>query len=288
MARARNIKPGFFTNDVLADIPALGRLLFVGLWTIADRAGRLEDRVKKIKAKVLPYDDCDVDCLLSILDARGFIHRYVVGDNHYIQICKWDAHQNPHVKENDSLIPAPDQHQMMTVPGMMPVPELTGTGPADSLNLIPDPLNRIPDSLNPEAVTALPHQDIADKKTAAAKPKKSGKFDECPAEFETAWQAYPRRPGASKKEAWQAWLARRRDGVDATLMVDGVKRYAAYIAASGQAPRFVKHAATFFGPYEHYKADWSMPEHQAPPASSKHTGFANTNYTQGIAQDGSF
>jgi hypothetical protein len=61
MARARNIKPGFFANDVLAEIDPLGRLLFAGLWTIADREGRLEDRIKKIKAQILPYDDCDCD-----------------------------------------------------------------------------------------------------------------------------------------------------------------------------------------------------------------------------------
>jgi hypothetical protein len=31
----------------------------------SDREGRLEDRPKKIKAAVLPYDECDVDRLLD-------------------------------------------------------------------------------------------------------------------------------------------------------------------------------------------------------------------------------
>ena len=31
MARARNIKPGFFTNDLLAELPFETRLLFIGL-----------------------------------------------------------------------------------------------------------------------------------------------------------------------------------------------------------------------------------------------------------------
>ena len=44
--RARNIKPGFFKNDALAELDFAGRLLFIGLWGIADRAGRLEDRPK--------------------------------------------------------------------------------------------------------------------------------------------------------------------------------------------------------------------------------------------------
>ena len=31
MARARNIKPGFFTNDELVELPFATRLLFIGL-----------------------------------------------------------------------------------------------------------------------------------------------------------------------------------------------------------------------------------------------------------------
>jgi hypothetical protein len=55
VARSRNIKPGFFLNDELAECEPLARILFAGLWCIADREGRLEDRPKRIKAEVLPY-----------------------------------------------------------------------------------------------------------------------------------------------------------------------------------------------------------------------------------------
>ena len=50
MARARNIKPGFFANENLAECDPLARLLFAGLWCLADREGRLEDRPKRIAA----------------------------------------------------------------------------------------------------------------------------------------------------------------------------------------------------------------------------------------------
>lgn len=105
MARTRNIKPGFFLNDELAEIEPLGRLLFAGLWTIADREGRLEDRAKKIKAEVLPYDDCDIDALLNKLQEHGFIQRYQVEGAKYIQICTFSKHQVPHIKEKASEIP---------------------------------------------------------------------------------------------------------------------------------------------------------------------------------------
>ena len=153
MARARNIKPVFFANDLLAEVPPMGRLLFAGLWTIADRLGRLEDRPKKIKAQVLPYDEANVDALLTSLSDRGFILRYTVAGEGFIQVVNWARHQQPHVKEGASTIPAPDESDSSTV--QAPCKEGASTIPApiephiktpDSLNLIPDSLNLIPDT----------------------------------------------------------------------------------------------------------------------------------------------
>lgn len=133
MARARSLKPGFFRNEVLADIPPLGRLLFAGLWTMADRAGRLEDRPKRIKADVLPYDACDIDSLLAALDAAGFIRRFEAGGDRFIQIVNFARHQNPHLKEAESIIPAPETHDA----DMVQAPDQHRTSRADSLN--PEP-----------------------------------------------------------------------------------------------------------------------------------------------------
>ena len=99
MARSRNIKPGFFTNDKLAELPALTRLLFIGLWTIADRDGRVEDRPKKIKAECLPYDSIDADDALNELASAGFLERYTVEGVAVIQVVNWSKHQNPDMKE---------------------------------------------------------------------------------------------------------------------------------------------------------------------------------------------
>lgn len=115
MSRARNIKPGFFKNDRLAECSPLARILFAALWCEADREGRMEDRPKRIKAECLPYDDCDADDLLSQLANGGFILRYEVGGNRFIQILNFAKHQNPHVKEAASIIPAPCEHSASTV-----------------------------------------------------------------------------------------------------------------------------------------------------------------------------
>ncbi len=130
MARARNIKPGFFTNEVLAELPFESRLLFIGLWTIADRAGRLHDRPKRIKMQVFPGDSVDVDALLEQLANAGFIWRYEVEGQRYIQVINWDKHQNPHHREPESEIPAPtDRRKPSNEAGSDDSADKPGTSP---------------------------------------------------------------------------------------------------------------------------------------------------------------
>ena len=74
--RARNLKPGFFKNEQLAELPYECRLLFAGLWCVADREGRLEDRPRRIKMELFPGDSCDVDDMLNQLHRHGLIVRY--------------------------------------------------------------------------------------------------------------------------------------------------------------------------------------------------------------------
>lgn len=135
MPRARNIKPAFFKNELLVELPVEARLLFIGLWTLADREGRLENRPKRIKMEIYPADNFNIIELLQLLQKSEFIHLY--GD--YIQIINFTKHQSPHVKEAASIIPAPDRHQ-------------TNTSQAT--------LNPEPPSLNPETGTPLPKEGL--------------------------------------------------------------------------------------------------------------------------------
>ena len=105
MARARNIKPGLFTNEVLVDLPAFDRLLFIGLWCLADREGRLEDRVKRIKMELFPCDNYDIDAGLNNLVGAGFITRYTSEGHTVIEVSNFTKHQNPHGSEKDSDLP---------------------------------------------------------------------------------------------------------------------------------------------------------------------------------------
>lgn len=112
MARSRNIKPGFYLNEELAQCSMLARYIFPGLWMMADRAGRLEDRPLRIKAAVLPYDNGDVNKMLDELQDAGLILRYSVDGQKYIQVLNFEKHQSPHYKEPESTIPEPnDSHK---------------------------------------------------------------------------------------------------------------------------------------------------------------------------------
>ena len=237
MARARNIKPGFFLNEELVELSFEVRLFFIGLWTVADREGRLEDKPKRIKMHLFPADEIDVDQCLELLAKSGFITRYVVDGNRFIQILTFAKHQNPHRDEKASTIPAPCEHGANTVQ----VVDKHDGNRADSL--IPDSL-----PLNPDT---------------SIKPRAKAQ-DDYPPDFERAWECYPKRPGASKKESFKAWSARLKAGASSLEMMDGVHRYAAYVTAKQTEPDFIKQPATFFGPSEHYKADWTIQPRASP------------------------
>lgn len=114
--RTRNIKPGFFTNELLAECPPLARILFAGLWCHANRDGRLEDRPTRLKALILPYDDCDVDEFLNTLAAHDFIVRYRVAGHKCISVREFLTHQSPHPNEAHIDLPAePEEFRELPV-----------------------------------------------------------------------------------------------------------------------------------------------------------------------------
>ena len=120
--RIRTIKPDFFKHDKISDLAPLTRLLFISLWCMADRRGRLEDRPKRIKVECLPYDECDVDALLWELHNAGFIDRYEVGELQLIEISSFEKHQRISGKEAESESDYPEKQEgsIREAPGAFP------------------------------------------------------------------------------------------------------------------------------------------------------------------------
>ena len=177
----------------------------------------MEDRPKRIKAQILPYDVCNVDTLLNSL-AHGFIIRYMCNGEKYVQIVNFLKHQNPHIKESPSTIPAPepDVHSTRTVQK----PDKNSTNPASSL--IPSSL--IPDSFNPLTLEPDVH-------------------------FETFWENYPRK--ISRTRTLSVWKTRVKEGIKPTDLIKAAENYATY--NQDKEPQYIKHPATFLGPSKAYE-----------------------------------
>lgn len=107
--RARNIKPGLFKNEDLAEVDLAARMLFIGLWLLADRSGFLAYRPKRIAIEIFPYDSNLCTLIVKLLDqlhTARFIDFYCDenGKRIFIHCINFELHQNPHVNEKASKI----------------------------------------------------------------------------------------------------------------------------------------------------------------------------------------
>ncbi|EPS1421694.1 helix-turn-helix domain-containing protein [Enterobacter hormaechei] len=121
-------------------------------------------------------------------------------------------------------------------------------------NLTPDP--QVNSKHDPQVNSKQESQDIGVCGKASSENRSSK--ENYSNEFEQAWQAYPKRSGGNNKlSAFKAWNARIKQGVKPETMLEGVKRYAAFMASEGKiGTSFVKQAATFFGPDKHFDEPW--------------------------------
>lgn len=141
--RARNLKPGLFSNEVLGAADPLYTVTYAGLWCRADCEGRLEDRPARIHIEVNPFRDVgDTERSLAWLAETSHIVRYEVAGVRYIAIPTFRKHQSPHHKEltKGSSIPPPPAFSAQTGTGLGPEREGTASGRSDSGIRTPDVL----------------------------------------------------------------------------------------------------------------------------------------------------
>lgn len=113
------MKPDFFKDEDLATLPFECRLLFAGLWNLADKAGYLEYRPRWIKAEIFPYDDIDIQNVIALLlhpkiperPDKSFIAIVSVPNpdddrnyREYIHLPTFLKHQRPHHTEAESIV----------------------------------------------------------------------------------------------------------------------------------------------------------------------------------------
>jgi hypothetical protein len=242
MARIRSIKPEFFHHEELAELSLAHQLLFIGLWTLADREGRLEDRPKRIKAAIFPYRDMDVDALLWDLHRSNFVSRYAAAGKACIAVLNFGKHQRPHPKEAPSELPPPPEEA--SAPPPVPPGNYTASREKDIPSREKDMTSRVEalalafplEALVEAGAVAVAPPALPPPAAAPEKPSVPGlRVVSLPgAEFFQDAQAirrevYPDSPGQKKPpaevEAWYS-TALEQVGGERPRLLEAFRRYA--------------------------------------------------------------
>lgn len=204
--RARGIKPGFFKNEELMECAYEARLLYIGLWCLADRRGRMEYRPKRIKFELFPGDNVDVESMVQALCKHGFIRIYSVNGTTYLDIPTFEKNQSPHKNEKDSELPPYENRDIQPVnidsrTSTIQAPEQHGTNTVP-LALTADCCLLTPDTLTP---------DNGDQESPRVRV----------ASFDVFWKAYPCKKGRQDAQRW--WSRNRPDEETLTAMLAGIR-----------------------------------------------------------------
>ena len=105
MSRIRSVHPGLWTDERFMEVSPLARLLLIGIWTECDDKGSFEWSPIKLKARLLPVDNCDVSALLEELATAGSIMRYEVAGRKLGAVRNFTRFQRP--KKPNDLYPQP-------------------------------------------------------------------------------------------------------------------------------------------------------------------------------------
>lgn len=106
MARIRTIKPTFFRSRSVKTLTDKAKLVWIGLWNVADDDGRLVDELGILTGDLwaLSVSEAKLDKALDELHDAGRIIRYKVAGQAYIQITGWE-HQKINRPSESSIPP---------------------------------------------------------------------------------------------------------------------------------------------------------------------------------------
>lgn len=112
MARMRSLKPEYYADEELATKTDRNtRLLYPGLWGLADEHGRLRGNPAWIKGQIFPYDDdltpADVDGMIGQLEAIKNVVRYEADGAKYLYLPNLAKHQRLDTDKVPSKLPVP-------------------------------------------------------------------------------------------------------------------------------------------------------------------------------------
>ena len=107
--RTRQVHPDFWKSDSMAELSLFGRLLFIAMWSMADRDGLLLYRPKRILVEAFPYDGFradKVDSAVERMKLLGMVRQIAAEgqDKTCLEIVNFAEYQSIHPKEAKSKL----------------------------------------------------------------------------------------------------------------------------------------------------------------------------------------
>jgi hypothetical protein len=234
MARIRTIKPEFWRNEALSELPEGTHMLAAALLNYADDEGYFNANPKLIQGELFPLRDLSVTipCGLTELSRAGYL-RLGTGDDgrRYGHIIKFLDHQ---------VINRPTESKIKDLP-IVWGPSVIDHG------VLSEP--------------SLPERKGKEQGKEQGKEKEQGTRESArvPAgEFEEWYAAYPKHVGVAK--AREKYRAARKKASQEVLLA-GAKREAAKTVSD---PKFIPHPATWL-----HQERWLDEEVKVKPGSWK-------------------
>ena len=238
MARIRTIKPEFWSDETVGECSPTSRLLFLGIWNYADDHGGIDRSAKQLRAQIFPYDNFDCEPLVQELLGHDLLIEYQVDGKKFLYVPGFAEHQKIEKKSKPRV---PLYEESLRTRGVVGESSPTSSG----------------SSLGREGKGKGKGSDP----TAAARPTNG----QSTTDFEQLKTVYPKRAGGNPwPRAERALRARVREGHTLTEILDGARRYAAFVRAVGkEGTEYVMQAATFCGPDKRFLEAWEPPPSKA-------------------------
>ena len=113
MARKRMIDPNIWQSEDFSKLSTLAKLVFIGLFSLADDEGRGRCNPVYIKSTLFPYEEgirsADIDKTLSEISSNMSVIFYSCDGSNYYSLYNWNTWQKID-KPTDSKIPEFDEN----------------------------------------------------------------------------------------------------------------------------------------------------------------------------------
>lgn len=115
MARKRMIDPGIWQSEDFGKLSLLAKMVFIGLFSLADDEGRGRCNSTYLKSTIFPYDEslrsADIDKTLSEISSNMSVIFYTHDGSSYYSLLSWNTFQKID-RPSESKIPEYDEKTM--------------------------------------------------------------------------------------------------------------------------------------------------------------------------------